>query len=59
MKNQNPNKLAFNKAAVAELNDKQMHDVDGGTSPLCIGVIIGLTITIASDNYLTNPLNYK
>ncbi|WP_343696372.1 class I lanthipeptide [Flavobacterium sp.] len=50
MKNQNTNKLAFNKVAVIELNDKQMHDVDGGTSPLCIGVIIGLTITIASDN---------
>ena len=42
MKNQNSNKLAFNKVAVIELN--------GGTSPLCIGVIIGLTITIASDN---------
>lgn len=31
MKNQNPNKLAFNKAAVTELNDAQMHEVDGGT----------------------------
>jgi hypothetical protein len=49
MKKQNPNnKLAFNKVAVIEFNDKQMHDVDGGTSPLCIGVIIGLTITIAA-----------
>jgi len=51
MKKQNANnKLAFNKVAVIELNDKQMHDVDGGTSPLCIGVIIGLTITIYAEN---------
>ena len=50
MKKQNQNnKLAFNKVAVIELNDKQMDDVDGGTSPLCIGVIIGLTITIAAN----------
>ena len=48
MKNQNTNKLAFNKLAVVELNDKQMHDVDGGTSPLCVGVIIGITITLAA-----------
>jgi lactobin A/cerein 7B family class IIb bacteriocin len=51
MKKQNPsNKLAFNKAAVTELNDNQMYDVDGGTTPVCIGVIIGLTIHIALDN---------
>jgi lactobin A/cerein 7B family class IIb bacteriocin len=51
MKKQNPaNKLAFNKAAVTELNDNQMYDVDGGTTPVCIGVIIGLTISIALDN---------
>jgi len=51
MKKQNPsNKLAFNKVAVTELNDKQMNDVDGGTTPVCVGVIIGLTIHIALDN---------
>jgi lactobin A/cerein 7B family class IIb bacteriocin len=51
MKKQNVNnKLAFNKVAVIELNDNQMYDVDGGTTPLCIGVIIGITITIATDN---------
>ena len=34
MKKQNVNnKLAFNKAAVAELNDFQMGDVNGGATP--------------------------
>ena len=37
MKKQNVNnKLAFNKAMVVELNDGQMYDVDGGTTPVCI-----------------------
>lgn len=37
MKKQNlNNKLNFNKTAVTELNDAQMYDVDGGTSPACI-----------------------
>jgi hypothetical protein len=46
MKKQNPNnKLAFNKVAVTELNDTQMYDVDGGTTPLCT-VVITITITI-------------
>jgi hypothetical protein len=37
MKKQNVNnKLAFNKVAVTELNDNQMHDVDGGSSPVCL-----------------------
>ena len=31
MKKQNPNKLAFNKAAVAELNETQLKEVNGGT----------------------------
>ena len=40
MKKQNPNnKLAFNTVAVTELNDTQMHDVDGGSSPACYLVI--------------------
>ena len=35
MKKQNVNnKLAFNKAAVAELNDFQMGDVNGGVTPV-------------------------
>lgn len=37
MKNKNENnRLVFNKLAVTELNDNQMYDVDGGTSPACI-----------------------
>ncbi|MFH7023817.1 class I lanthipeptide, partial [Flavobacterium sp. FlaQc-50] len=36
MKKQNAtNKLAFNKVAVTELNDNQLHDVDGGSTPAC------------------------
>jgi lactobin A/cerein 7B family class IIb bacteriocin len=51
MKNKKqPTGLLFNKVAVIELDDNQMYDVDGGTTPLCIGVIIGLTIHIAMDN---------
>jgi hypothetical protein len=47
MKKQNiNNKLAFNKVAVIELNDNQMYDVDGGTTPLCI-VVITITIVMA------------
>jgi lactobin A/cerein 7B family class IIb bacteriocin len=37
MKKQNVNnKLAFNKAAVIELNDNQLVDVNGGTTPVCV-----------------------
>ncbi|WP_343696362.1 class I lanthipeptide [Flavobacterium sp.] len=47
MKNQNPNnKLTFNKVAVTELNDQQMHNVDGGTTSLCI--VVFTTILIAA-----------
>lgn len=31
MKKQNPNKLAFNKAVVTELNVQQLKNVNGGT----------------------------
>ena len=35
MKKQNVNnKLAFNKAAITELNDVQMYDVNGGATPI-------------------------
>jgi len=51
MKKQNPNnKLVFNKVAVTELNDDQMHDVDGGTFPLCFSVTIAITIAIEANN---------
>jgi hypothetical protein len=37
MKKQNAvNKLAFNKAAVVELNDNVIIDVNGGSTPLCV-----------------------
>ncbi|MCL9807124.1 class I lanthipeptide [Flavobacterium amniphilum] len=37
MKKQNVNnKLAFNKAAVTELNDAMLVDVNGGATPLVI-----------------------
>ncbi|MFC4815682.1 MULTISPECIES: class I lanthipeptide [unclassified Flavobacterium] len=54
MKKQNVNsKLAFNKASVTELNEVQMYDVNGGTSPTvtsstwCLagaGALIGASI---------------
>lgn len=34
MKKQNGNKLVFNKTNVVELNDYQMYNVNGGTSPV-------------------------
>ncbi|MWB96542.1 hypothetical protein GON26_19430 [Flavobacterium sp. GA093] len=50
MKKQNANnKLAFNKAAVAELNENQLRDVNGGTSGLYVGTTSLLLITIAVD----------
>ncbi|MCL9807397.1 class I lanthipeptide [Flavobacterium amniphilum] len=33
MKKQNVNKLVFAKTNVAELNDYQMYNINGGTSP--------------------------
>jgi bacteriocin-like protein len=43
------NKLAFNKVAVAELNDNQLQAVEGGITP---GIVIGLTIYIIIDKML-------
>ena len=34
MKTKNTNKLAFSKNALVELNDNQMYNVNGGTSPI-------------------------
>ncbi|MFC4816602.1 MULTISPECIES: class I lanthipeptide [unclassified Flavobacterium] len=51
MKKQNANnKLAFNKAAVIELNEKNMHEVNGGTSgAFTVGTTSLLTLTVSSD----------
>ncbi len=53
MKTQNANKLAFAKSSLVELNDNQLNDVNGGTTPVCVGVIIGLTMSIAIDKALS------
>jgi hypothetical protein len=49
MKKQNTNnKLAFNKAAVTELNENQMHTVNGGTiilMPWVVAAIIAIIMT--------------
>ena len=45
MKTQN-NKLAFNKSAVVELNDDQLQDVNGGSTPGCYLVISFLVSVI-------------
>jgi len=41
MKKQNTNnKLTFNKIAIAELNDDQLNDINGGTGDLIKTIII-------------------
>ena len=41
MKKQNiNNKLSFHKSNITELNDVQMHSVDGGTTVPCVAVSI-------------------
>jgi translation initiation factor RLI1 len=50
MKKQKPtNKLAFNKVAVAELNENQMQDVNGGS---LISVAVTIALTIIADQVL-------
>ena len=47
MKSQNTNnKLTFNKSSLTELNDNQLNNIEGGTSPLSIavGVTVGIYI---------------
>jgi lactobin A/cerein 7B family class IIb bacteriocin len=51
MKKQNlNNKLAFNKAAVVELNDNQLQNVNGGSTPTtvssfyCVAAIVGAVV---------------
>ncbi|HKX85177.1 MAG TPA: class I lanthipeptide [Flavobacterium sp.] len=46
MKKQNVNnKLSFNKAAVTELNDSQLNDVNGGVTPFLYSVYISYMVT--------------
>jgi len=46
MKTQNVNsKLKFDKNSLVELNDNQLQDVNGGSSPFCTGIIVSLLIT--------------
>ncbi len=50
MKTQNANKLAFTKNALVELNNSQMIDVKGGTSPFILTTTTTvLTYTILND----------
>lgn len=47
MKKQNPdNKLAFNKAAVAELNVTELQEIKGGTSSFTIGTTSLIAVTL-------------
>ncbi|UUC46199.1 class I lanthipeptide [Flavobacterium cerinum] len=39
MKTQNTNKLTFSKNALAELNDNQLNEVQGGSSAVLTGTI--------------------
>lgn len=42
MKTQSETGLIFTKNALAELNDNPFHDVNGGTTPLCVLVTSGV-----------------
>ncbi|MBP2833386.1 class I lanthipeptide [Aquimarina sp. U1-2] len=44
------NKLKFDKHAVTELNDQKLLDINGGTSPLAISIIM-LSVSLAIDAY--------
>ncbi len=46
MKQNVNNKLAFGKATVTELNDAQLTEVNGGSTPFCYGIIVSLLITM-------------
>jgi hypothetical protein len=54
MKSQKNNKLAFNKAAVTELNNVQLHYVNGGGSTIIPLTSNFTTITNFSKNTLCN-----
>jgi mersacidin/lichenicidin family type 2 lantibiotic len=41
--------LPANPAGVVDLNERELTEVSGGTTPLCVGIIIGLTITIVAN----------
>ncbi|WP_310556705.1 class I lanthipeptide [Flavobacterium sp.] len=50
MKKQNGiNKLAFNKVAVAELNENQLQEVNGGTSGTIYWPSVVITIVITME----------
>lgn len=44
MKTTNTNKLTFAKSSLVELNKNQMHDINGGSTPVCSGSAIYYTI---------------
>ncbi|WP_156133139.1 class I lanthipeptide [Lacinutrix sp. Hel_I_90] len=51
MKTQNNNKLDLRKQSLVELNDTQLQDVNGGTSPIAItssSVCLRVTIRVIS-----------
>jgi len=50
MKKQNANKLAFNKAAVTELNENQLVRVKGGTYMNTLPSDLSCTFCISSSN---------
>ncbi|MEO4003965.1 class IIb bacteriocin, lactobin A/cerein 7B family [Flavobacterium sp. CAU 1735] len=48
MKSANATKLGFAKNSLVELNDNQMQDVNGGSTPLCY-IAIGALLAYALD----------
>ena len=60
MKTQNlNNKLAFNKAAVAELNDNSLNEIKGGsTGCVCDAIVDAINEINDAINQVTKPMVY-
>lgn len=58
MKTQNT-KLVFNKKSISELNREELIDINGGTSPLCVGaaVVVGGAFLLGVIEGVANEIN--
>ncbi|WP_044401240.1 hypothetical protein [Lacinutrix sp. Hel_I_90] len=62
MKTQNTNKLEFIKRDLLELNDSQLLDVNGGSTPttlLCSIIIVSIITTIPGDQGPTGDVIFE
>lgn len=54
MKTKNSNKLVFSKHVITELNDMQLNDINGGSSPTCSYVLVFLASVALSYDITSN-----